>query len=83
MKLALALCWHSLGFEELLDVVRMAEDLGYAAVYVDGDVSQIPSRGEGDVLDGCHSEGPKSEISIFLGSMLFLSAPSRPGDLLA
>lgn len=52
MKLGLALGWHSLAFAELLDVVRRAEDLGYAAVYVDGDVSQLPSRGDGDVLDG-------------------------------
>jgi len=52
MKLALALGWHGLAFEELVDAVRLAEDLGYAAVYVDGDVSQLRSRGEGDVLDG-------------------------------
>lgn len=48
----MALGWHSLAFEELLDVVLRAEDLGYAAVYVDGDVTQLPSRGDGDVLDG-------------------------------
>jgi len=32
--------------------VRRAEGLGYRAVYVDGDVSQIPSLGDTDVLDG-------------------------------
>lgn len=52
MRLAVALGWHSLGFEELLDLVRHAEVAGFEAVFVDGDVSQIPGRGEGDVLDG-------------------------------
>lgn len=52
MTLAAAFGWHCLPFEDLLDVVRHAEALGYAAVYVDGDVSVIESRGEGDVLDG-------------------------------
>jgi alkanesulfonate monooxygenase SsuD/methylene tetrahydromethanopterin reductase-like flavin-dependent oxidoreductase (luciferase family) len=47
-----ALGWHALAFEELLDAVRRAEALGYRAVFVDGDVSQIPSLGERDVLDG-------------------------------
>jgi alkanesulfonate monooxygenase SsuD/methylene tetrahydromethanopterin reductase-like flavin-dependent oxidoreductase (luciferase family) len=32
--------------------VRRAEALGYRAAWVDGDVSVVPSRGEGDVLDG-------------------------------
>ena len=52
MKLAVALGWHALAFEELLDLVRRAESGGFAAVFVDGDVSQIPSRGEADLLDG-------------------------------
>lgn len=52
MKLGIGLGWHTLAFEELVDVVRLAERLGYAAIYVDGDVSQIASRGDGDVLDG-------------------------------
>jgi alkanesulfonate monooxygenase SsuD/methylene tetrahydromethanopterin reductase-like flavin-dependent oxidoreductase (luciferase family) len=52
VKLAAAFGWHCLAFEELLELVRRAETLGYAAVYVDGDVSVIESRGEGDVLDG-------------------------------
>jgi alkanesulfonate monooxygenase SsuD/methylene tetrahydromethanopterin reductase-like flavin-dependent oxidoreductase (luciferase family) len=49
---AVAFGWHSYAFEELLDLVRRAEGLGYRAAYVDGDVSQIPSRGDADVLDG-------------------------------
>jgi alkanesulfonate monooxygenase SsuD/methylene tetrahydromethanopterin reductase-like flavin-dependent oxidoreductase (luciferase family) len=32
--------------------VRHAEALGYRCAFVDGDVSMLPSRGEGDVLDG-------------------------------
>ena len=51
-QLALAFSWHQLAFEELRALVRRAEQRGYAAVYVDGDVSQIPSLGERVVLDG-------------------------------
>lgn len=32
--------------------MRHAEALGYRCAFVDGDVSMLPSRGEGDVLDG-------------------------------
>jgi alkanesulfonate monooxygenase SsuD/methylene tetrahydromethanopterin reductase-like flavin-dependent oxidoreductase (luciferase family) len=32
--------------------VRHAEALGYRCAFVDGDVSMLPSRGDGDVLDG-------------------------------
>jgi len=52
LKLAVALAWHALPFEDLLALVRRAEDAGFAAVFVDGDVSQLASRGDGDVLDG-------------------------------
>jgi len=50
--LAVAFSWHQLAFEELRELVRHAEACGYSAVYVDGDVSQIPSLGEHEVLDG-------------------------------
>jgi alkanesulfonate monooxygenase SsuD/methylene tetrahydromethanopterin reductase-like flavin-dependent oxidoreductase (luciferase family) len=50
--LGVALGWHALAFEELLDAVHRAEALGYRAVLVDGDVSQLPSLGERDVLEG-------------------------------
>jgi alkanesulfonate monooxygenase SsuD/methylene tetrahydromethanopterin reductase-like flavin-dependent oxidoreductase (luciferase family) len=50
--LGVALVWHQHPWEDLVALVRRAEALGYRAVYVDGDVSQLPSRGEGDVLDG-------------------------------
>jgi alkanesulfonate monooxygenase SsuD/methylene tetrahydromethanopterin reductase-like flavin-dependent oxidoreductase (luciferase family) len=52
LKLAVALGWHALAFEALLELVRLAERLGFAAVFVDGDVSQPPSRPEAEVLDG-------------------------------
>jgi alkanesulfonate monooxygenase SsuD/methylene tetrahydromethanopterin reductase-like flavin-dependent oxidoreductase (luciferase family) len=50
--LAAAFTWHQLPFEELAALVRHAEALGYAAAYVDGDVSQLATVGERDVLDG-------------------------------
>lgn len=50
--LAVALVWHGFAWEDLLALVRRAEELGYRAVWVDGDVSVLPSRGECDVLDG-------------------------------
>jgi alkanesulfonate monooxygenase SsuD/methylene tetrahydromethanopterin reductase-like flavin-dependent oxidoreductase (luciferase family) len=52
LRLAVALGWHSLSFEDLLELVRHAESAGFEAAFVDGDVSQIPSRGEADLLDG-------------------------------
>jgi len=51
-RTAVAFTWHQLAWEKLLALVQRAEALGYAAAYVDGDVSQIPSLGERDVLDG-------------------------------
>lgn len=52
MKLAVAFGWHGIAFEPLLELVRLAERLGFAAVFVDGDVSQLPSRPQSEVLDG-------------------------------
>jgi alkanesulfonate monooxygenase SsuD/methylene tetrahydromethanopterin reductase-like flavin-dependent oxidoreductase (luciferase family) len=52
LKLAVAFAWHALAFEPLLELVRLAERLGFAAVFVDGDVSQLPSRPRSEVLDG-------------------------------
>ncbi len=51
-QLGVAFTWHQLRWEDLLALVQRAEALGYAAAYVDGDVSQIASLGERDVLDG-------------------------------
>ena len=52
MKLGVALGWHSLAWEDLLDLVGRAEAAGFAAAYVDGDVSMLGKRHEQDVLDG-------------------------------
>ena len=50
--LAVHLGGHHRSFEEVLALVQRAEALGYRAAYVDGDVSIVPSRGDGPVLDG-------------------------------
>ncbi len=50
--LAVCFSWHQLDFPALRALVCHAEARGYAAAYVDGDVSQIPSLGERAVLDG-------------------------------
>ena len=50
--LGVALGWHCFAWPDLLALVRRAEALGYRTAWVDGDVSMLPSRGEGDVLDG-------------------------------
>lgn len=52
MKLGVAFTWHVHPWEELLALVRRAEELGYAAAFVDGDVSMLDSQSERDVLDG-------------------------------
>ena len=51
-RLGVALGWHSLTWEDLQDLVWRAEALGYAAVYVDGDVSMLGRRRDSEVLDG-------------------------------
>lgn len=43
---------HSRSYGEVLALTRQAEAAGYAAVFVDGDVSVMDSRGDSDVLDG-------------------------------
>jgi alkanesulfonate monooxygenase SsuD/methylene tetrahydromethanopterin reductase-like flavin-dependent oxidoreductase (luciferase family) len=52
VKLGVAFAWHTHPWEELLALVREAEALGYAAAFVDGDVSMLDRRREQDVLDG-------------------------------
>ena len=52
MKLGVAFGWHTFAWEDLASLVERAEALGYAAAYVDGDVSQLGVRREADVLDG-------------------------------
>jgi alkanesulfonate monooxygenase SsuD/methylene tetrahydromethanopterin reductase-like flavin-dependent oxidoreductase (luciferase family) len=50
--LAAHLGGHHRDLDETFALVRRAEALGYRAVYVDGDVSVVPSRGDAPVLDG-------------------------------
>lgn len=52
MKLGVALGWHVHPWEELLALVRRAEQLGYTAVFVDGDLSMLRQRSDADALDG-------------------------------
>jgi len=52
VKLGVALAWHVHPWEDLLALVRRAEELGFAAVFVDGDISQLDSSSERDTLDG-------------------------------
>jgi alkanesulfonate monooxygenase SsuD/methylene tetrahydromethanopterin reductase-like flavin-dependent oxidoreductase (luciferase family) len=52
LRLGVALGWHTFEWEDLLALVQRAEALGYAAAYVDGDVSMLGVRREADVLDG-------------------------------
>jgi len=44
--------WHVHPWEELLDLVRRAEALGFAAAFVDGDVTMLAARPDADCLDG-------------------------------
>ena len=50
MKLGVAFAWHVHPFEDLLDLVRSAERLGYAVAYVDGDATMLTARRNAEVL---------------------------------
>jgi alkanesulfonate monooxygenase SsuD/methylene tetrahydromethanopterin reductase-like flavin-dependent oxidoreductase (luciferase family) len=52
MKLGVAFAWHTHPWQELLALVQRAEELGFAAAFVDGDVSMLASKSERDVLHG-------------------------------
>jgi alkanesulfonate monooxygenase SsuD/methylene tetrahydromethanopterin reductase-like flavin-dependent oxidoreductase (luciferase family) len=52
LKVGVAFGWHTLTWEELLELVRLAEALGYDTAYLDGDISQLAKRRDTDVLDG-------------------------------
>lgn len=52
MKLGVAFGWHSHRWETLLSLVRRAEALGFAAAFVDGDISMLGSTRQFDVLNG-------------------------------
>ncbi len=52
MKLGVNFAWHVHPWEELLSLVQRAEELGYAAAFVDGDIAMLSERRDADVLDG-------------------------------
>lgn len=52
MTPGIALAWHALSWEQLLEIARLAEARGYPVLYHDGDVTQLGSDSERDVLHG-------------------------------
>ena len=52
MRLGIYFGWHALAFEDLCALVQRAEELGYAAAFVDGDISMLERRPDDDCLDG-------------------------------
>jgi alkanesulfonate monooxygenase SsuD/methylene tetrahydromethanopterin reductase-like flavin-dependent oxidoreductase (luciferase family) len=52
VKLGVAFGWYTHSWETLAELVETAEALGYAAAFVDGDVSMLGGSREVDVLDG-------------------------------
>ena len=52
MKLGVAFGWYAHSWETLAELVEAAEALGYAAAFVDGDVSMLGGSRKTDVLDG-------------------------------
>jgi len=52
VKLGVAFGWYAHPWETLLELVETAEALGYAAAFVDGDVSMLGGTRKTDVLDG-------------------------------
>ena len=52
MRIGIALAWHSLCWEELLDITRLAEARGFELLYHDGDVTMLGSDSQRDVLHG-------------------------------
>jgi alkanesulfonate monooxygenase SsuD/methylene tetrahydromethanopterin reductase-like flavin-dependent oxidoreductase (luciferase family) len=52
VKLGVAFGWYAHSWETLAELVEAAEALGYAAAFVDGDVSMLGGSRKTDVLDG-------------------------------
>ena len=52
MRLGIALAWHTLCWEELLEITRIAAERGYEVLYHDGDVTMLGSDSQRDVLHG-------------------------------
>jgi alkanesulfonate monooxygenase SsuD/methylene tetrahydromethanopterin reductase-like flavin-dependent oxidoreductase (luciferase family) len=52
VKLGVAFGWYAHSWETLAELVETAEGLGYAAAFVDGDVSMLGGSRKTEVLDG-------------------------------
>ncbi len=52
MRLCVNFAWHVHPWEELLGLVLHAEELGYDAAFVDGDIAMLAERRDANVLDG-------------------------------
>ena len=52
VKLGVNFAWHVHPWEDLLVLVRRAEELGYSAAFIDGDTAMLTSRKDADTLDG-------------------------------
>ncbi len=50
--LGIYLGWHVHPWEDLVELVLRAEELGYDAAFVDGDISMLGCRTDADCLDG-------------------------------
>ena len=51
MRLGVNFAWHIHPWKELLNLVERAEELGYEAAFVDGDIAMLGERRDADVLD--------------------------------
>ena len=62
MSWGVAFAWHVHPWEDLLDLVRRAEEFGYAAAFVDGDVTMLKTRKDAAVLDGIGVIGDSDSV---------------------
>jgi alkanesulfonate monooxygenase SsuD/methylene tetrahydromethanopterin reductase-like flavin-dependent oxidoreductase (luciferase family) len=52
VKLGVAFGWHTHSWETLVELVERAEELGYDAAFIDGDISMLGGSRNADVLEG-------------------------------
>jgi alkanesulfonate monooxygenase SsuD/methylene tetrahydromethanopterin reductase-like flavin-dependent oxidoreductase (luciferase family) len=52
LKLGVNFAWHVHPWKELLGLVERAEELGYDAAFIDGDIAMLSERRNADVFDG-------------------------------
>ena len=58
VKLGVNFAWHVHPWEDLLVLVRRAEELGYSAAFIDGDPAMLPSRKDAATRDGWPATPP-------------------------